>query len=194
MPTSPRPAPVSGGVCALHPPHRRGRPSHTPSSAPPTHPWSPAGPRHLPTACLRRSNPHRRISLRFRPTRFLSTVAAVVSGPHPRAVAPRRHTKNALRLRHFRAASRSGALRFKGRGPSRLARILRSHSAARSVKPTGSPRQVAVVQVRDQSSYRRDRCNPWLRNGAWVGARSSPTGSRLPSSHSRPGPGRRRSR
>ena len=43
---------------------------------------------------------HRRISLRFRPTRFLSTVAAVVSGPHPRAVAPRRHTKNALRLRH----------------------------------------------------------------------------------------------
>ena len=101
MPPSPRPAPVSGGVCALHPPHRRGRPSHTPPSAPPTHPWSPAGPRHLPTACLRRSNPHRRISLRFRPTRFLSTVAAVVSGPHPRAVAPRRHTKNALRLRHM---------------------------------------------------------------------------------------------
>ena len=93
------------------------------------------------------------------------------------------------RLRHFRAASRSGALRFTGRGPSRLARILRSDSAARSVKPTGSPRQVAVVQVRDQSSYRRDRCNPWLRNGAWVGARSSPTGSRLPSSHStRPRP------
>ena len=52
------------------------------------------------TACLRRSNPHRRISLRFRPTRFLSTVAAAISGPHPRAVAPRRHTKNALRLRH----------------------------------------------------------------------------------------------
>ena len=100
VPPSPRLAPVSGGVCALHPPHRRGRPSHTPPSAPPTHPWSPAGPRHLPTACLRRSNPHRRISLRFRPTRFLSTVAAVVSGPHPRAVAPRRHTKNALRLRH----------------------------------------------------------------------------------------------
>ena len=45
------------------------------------------------------------------------------------------------------------------------------------------------MQVGDQSSYRRDRCNPWLRNGAWVGARSSPTGSRLPSSHStRPGP------
>ena len=100
MPTSPRQAPVSGGVCALHPPHRHERPSHTPPSAPPIHPSSTAGPRHLPRACLGRSNPHRRISLRFRPTRFLSTVAAVVSGPHPSARAPRRHTKNALRLRH----------------------------------------------------------------------------------------------
>ena len=64
--------------------------------------------------------------VRFRPTRFLSTVAAAISGPHPGAVAPRRHTKNALRFRHFRAASRSSALRFKGRGSSRLARILSS--------------------------------------------------------------------
>ena len=61
-------------------------------------------------------------------------------------------------VRHGHArppASRSSALRFKGRGPSRLARILRSHSAARSVKPTGSPRQVAVVQVRDQNMCRK---------------------------------------
>ena len=61
-------------------------------------------------------------------------------------------------VRHGHArppASRSSALRFKGRGPSRLARILRSHSAARSVKPTGSPRQVAVVQVRDQNLCRK---------------------------------------
>ena len=100
MPASPRPAPVSGVVCALHPSHRHGRSGHTPSSAPPTHPRSTAVPPDLLTACLRRSNPHRRISLRFRPTRFLSTVAAAISGPRPRAVAPRRHTKNALRLGH----------------------------------------------------------------------------------------------
>ena len=53
---------------ASTPPARAALPH--PPVAPPTHPWSPAGPRHLPTACLRRSNPHRRISLRFRPTLF----------------------------------------------------------------------------------------------------------------------------
>ena len=76
-----------------------GRRGHTPPSAPPTRPGSTAVPRCRLTACLRRSNPHRRISLRFRPTRFLSTVAAVIRVPHPGAVAPHRHTKNALRLR-----------------------------------------------------------------------------------------------
>ena len=93
----------------MHPPHRHERPSHTPPSAPPIHPSSTAGPRHLPRACLGRSNPHRRISLRFRPTRFLSTVAAVVSGPHPSARAPRRHTKNALRFAIHAGEGRGGA-------------------------------------------------------------------------------------
>ena len=76
-------------------PARAALPHPTVGSA---HPWSPAGPRHLPTACLRRSNPHRRMLRSSNP--FFVYVAAVVSGPHPRAVAPRRHTKNALRLRH----------------------------------------------------------------------------------------------
>ena len=35
--------------------------------------------------------------------------------------------------------------------------------------------------------FETHRCSPWLCNGAWVGARSSPTGSRLPSRrHPRP--------
>ena len=71
---------------------------------------------------------------------------------------------------HFRAASRSGALRFKGRGPSRLARILHSHSAARSVKPicrswfarsraraklAGQPDPAGAATARVLGGYRR---------------------------------------
>ena len=162
MPTSPRQAPVSGGVCALHPPHRHERPSHTPPSAPPIHPSSTAGPRHLPRACLGRSNPHRRISLRFRPTRFLSTVAAVVSGPHPSARAPRRHTKNALRLRH----TVTGAVR--GAPPCVVSRVgfyvLHTSSACARTRPAectdGWPRRSLTVQP-----FTPTEVDPILRTG-----------------------------
>ena len=75
------------------------------------------------------------------------------------------------------------------RGDPRTARFSAGNSPVRPMATASLGHGGRVLGRRHQNAYRRDRCSPWLCNGAWVGARSSTTGSRLPSSHStRPGP------